>query len=112
VDKNKFTKAQIVENIHSQVNASKSTIRQVVDLFFMEIRKSLVEDKIVELRGFGTFELKTRKGRSKARNPRTGEIIQGKRHSIAIFRAGKELKDEVWNIRNIEEVPEPSEPQP
>ena len=33
-----------------------------MDLIFEEVKQALIEDRIVELRGFGTFEIRTRKG--------------------------------------------------
>ena len=51
-----------------------------------------------ELRGFGTFEVRIRKGKEKARNPKTGEIVSVDQHGVAVFRAGRELKEELWDI--------------
>jgi nucleoid DNA-binding protein len=45
-------------------------IHAVIDLFIEEIKTALTEGRVVELRGFGTFEIRVRKGRKKARNPR------------------------------------------
>ena len=39
-----------------------------------------------------------RKGREKARNPKTGELCSVEPHGVVFFRAGKELKDAVWSI--------------
>ena len=76
----KLTKADIVDNIYLKVPASKKKIQQVVDL-----------------RGFGTFEVKTRKGR-KARNPKTGEAVDVADHGVAIYRPGREIKNQVWKV--------------
>jgi integration host factor subunit beta len=70
----------------------------VVDLFINEIKNALISRKIIELRGFGTFEVKIRKGRKKARNPKTGEVLSINSHGIAAFRAGKELRRDVWSL--------------
>ena len=69
---------------------------------FAEIKRGLEEDRVIELRGFGTFEVRTRKGRERARNPKTGEIVAVETHGVAIFRPGKELKDSVWDLREHE----------
>lgn len=97
--KEKFTKADIIENIHGELNLNRNDIHEVLDAFFEELKKGLQDEKIIELRGFGTFEVKTRKGREKARNPKTGEVVSVDTHGVAIFRPGKELKDFVWNLR-------------
>ena len=96
----KLTKAEIVEIIAEKSSVSKKDIHFIIDAIFEEIRKALVEDKIVELRGFGTFEIRTRKGRKKARNPKTGQPIQVSDHGVAVFRPGKEMKESAWSLRN------------
>ena len=93
----KLTKADIVDNIYLKVPASKKKIQQVVDLFFDSVRTGLLEGQVVELRGFGTFEVKTRKGR-KARNPKTGEAVDVADHGVAIYRPGREIKNQVWKV--------------
>ena len=95
----KLTKAEIISHIALKLELNKKDVHQVLDEFFAEIKAALEEDKIAELRGFGTFEIRTRKGREKARNPKTGEIVPVQAHGVAIFRPGKELKQSVWNIR-------------
>jgi len=96
---NKLTKAEIIENIYPEVNVSKKNIHRIIDLFFEEIKEALLQDKVIELRGFGTFELKTRKGR-RARNPKTGEKVTVENHGVAVFRPGRELKQKVWSLRH------------
>ena len=95
----KLTKAEIVEAIVEKSGVSKGDIHLIVDAIFEEIRDALCNDKIVELRGFGTFEIRMRKGRQKARNPKTGETIQVNDHGVAVFRPGKELKESTWALR-------------
>jgi integration host factor subunit beta len=102
---NKFTKADIVDSIYNKTGINRKDIRDVVDLFIDEIKKALVGQMVIELRGFGTFEIRIRKGRKKARNPKTGEFLSVGSHGIAAFRAGRELKQEVWNLPQ-----EPGEP--
>lgn len=96
----KLTKAEIVNNIYESVDVNKKDIHTIIDSFFDEVKNALVDSKIVELRGFGTFEVKTRKAREKARNPKTGEIIPVDSHGVTVFRPGKELKELTWNVKN------------
>jgi integration host factor subunit beta len=95
----KLTKAEIVETISERAGLNKKDIHNIVDSIFEEIRDALIEDKIVELRGFGTFEVRTRRGRKKARNPKTGEPIHVIDHGVTVFRPGKELKESTWALR-------------
>jgi integration host factor subunit beta len=95
----KKTKADFIEALYDQTNINRKDIHLLIDKFVEQIKESLIADNVVELRGFGTFEVKTRKGRIKARNPRTGETVSVKDHGVAIFRPGKELKELVWSTR-------------
>lgn len=95
----KLTKAQIVESISAEVDVSKKDIHYIIDQFFDQVKNALLEDKVVEFRGFGTFEVRTRKGRERARNPKTGETVQVRNHGVVVFRPGKELKEASWSLR-------------
>ena len=99
----KLTKAAIIESLHNKLSLSRADIHRVIDELFEEIKDGLKDSRIIELRGFGTFEVRVRKGRAKARNPKTGEVVAVERHGVAIFRPGKELKDFVWDITDGEE---------
>ena len=95
----KLTKAEIIENLFEKHDISKNEIHDMIDDLFDLMKGALQKDKIIELRGFGTFEIRTRKGRDKARNPKTGEIVPVKTHGVAVFRPGKELKQIAWPLR-------------
>ena len=96
----KLTKAAIIESLHNKIGLSRADIHRVIDELFEEIKDGLKDDRIIELRGFGTFEVRTRKGIEKARNPKTGEVVSVDTHGVAIFRPGKELKDCIWDLRD------------
>ena len=99
----KLTKAAIIENLHNKLGYNKDQIHVVIDELFEGIKDGLKDSRVIELRGFGTFEVRIRKGRAKARNPKTGEVVAVERHGVAIFRPGKELKDFVWDITEGDE---------
>ncbi|KPJ87954.1 MAG: hypothetical protein AMS17_06985 [Spirochaetes bacterium DG_61] len=86
-----MTKAEIVEIISEKLGLTKKDIARVVDLFFEIIKEGLRSDEHIELRGFGTFEVKTREERE-ARNPKTGETVTVPKRKVPYFRPGKELK--------------------
>jgi integration host factor subunit beta len=94
----KFTKVDIVDAIYEKTGMSRAEIRNTVDLFIDEMKEALVRRQVIELRGFGTFEVKVRKARPRARNPRTGETIVIRSHGAVAFRSGRELKQAVWSI--------------
>lgn len=95
----KLTKAEIIENIHGkEPTIGRTNIHAVIDLLFEELKAGLAEGKVIELRGLGTFEVRARRGKDRARNPKTGEIVSVEDHGVACFRAGKELQEKVWNL--------------
>ncbi len=97
--KEKLTKAEIIENIHNtEPSISRADIHSVIDCLFDELKNGLAEGKVIELRGLGTFEVRSRKGKDHARNPKTGEKVSVEDHGVALFRAGKELQEKVWNL--------------
>jgi integration host factor subunit beta len=99
----KITKADLVDAIYNKIKMERREIKDVVDLFIGEVKSALVSHKVIELRGFGTFEIKIRKGREKARNPKTGELFSVGSHGVALFKAGRELRQDVWNLQREEQ---------
>ena len=94
----KFTKADIVDALYEKTVMNRKDIRQVIDLFTDEVKDALMNRYAIELRGFGTFEVRVRKARLKARNPKTGQAVSSRSHGIVTFRSGRELKQDVWAI--------------
>ena len=95
---NKVTKADIIDALYEKTGMTRKEIYKTVDVFIDTVKEALVQRKIIELRGFGTFEVKVRKARMGARNPRTGEIIDIRSRGAVSFRPGRELKQAVWSI--------------
>ena len=94
----KLSKAEIVKNINESTGIPDANVLRIINAFFDEIKEGMKDDRIAELRGFGTFETKVRKGKEKARNPKTGESCSVESHKIVKFYPGKELKDYIWNV--------------
>ena len=94
----KVTKFDLVEAVYSDVNCEKKVVQSVLESLLEQIKESLKDGSTIELRGFGTFELRLRKGREKARNPKTGEHLSVSPHYVAAFRSGQELKKALWEL--------------
>jgi integration host factor subunit beta len=101
----KITKAEIIDSVYEKTGINRKDIKVAVDLALDGIKNSLASGTIIELRGFGTFEIRIRKGRQKARNPKTGETVSVSSHGTVAFRAGKELRQAVWNLPLSEHPP-------
>lgn len=94
----KVTKFDLVESVYENTSYDKKVVQTVIDSFLEEIKNSLKDSSTIELRGFGTFELRLRKGKESARNPKTGDKVSVAPHYVAAFRSGQELKNALWNL--------------
>ena len=99
----KYTKADIVDSVYNKTGTNRKEIRDLMDLITEDIMDALRKVYTIELRGFGTFEVRIRKGRKKARNPKTGELLSVNSHGTVAFRAGRDLRKDVWNIKQKNE---------
>ena len=89
-----LTKADIAEQLFDQLGLNKREAKEVVELFFEEISRSLENNVQVKLSGFGNFELKEKKERP-GRNPKTGEDVPISARRVVTFHAGQKLKARV-----------------
>ena len=86
-----LTKAEIAEMLYEELGINKREAKDLVDLFFEEIRVSLEANEEVKLSGFGNFELRDKRQRP-GRNPKTGEDIPISARRVVTFRPGQKLK--------------------
>src|SRR5271168_2410174 len=89
-----LTKAEMAEALFDQLGLNKREARELVDLFFEEIRAALSSGEQVKLSGFGNFDLRD-KNRRPGRNPKTGEEIPISARRVVTFRPGQKLKARV-----------------
>ena len=94
----KLTKIDLVESVYLNTKIEKQDVQKVIDNLLEQLKSSMSDGKTIELRGFGTFETRLRKGRLKARNPKTGEIVSVEPHYVAVFRPGRELKNAISDL--------------
>jgi integration host factor subunit beta len=64
----------------------------IVEAFFQSIIYALNSGDKVEIRGFGNFRVKDRSPR-KARNPKTGDVVDVPAKKVLHFKMGKELRE-------------------
>lgn len=69
-----LTKAEMSESLFEKLGISKRDAKDLVELFFEEVRRSLENGEQVKLSGFGNFDLRDKSQRP-GRNPKTGEDI-------------------------------------
>jgi integration host factor subunit beta len=91
------TKKEIVKTISEEIGLTQLKTKEIVQKTFDAIVETLVEDKRIELRNFGVFEVKQRAAR-KARNPRTGEKVFVPEKYVVTFKPGKEMEERVREL--------------
>jgi len=87
-----MTKAELVDEVARVVQLTKKQAETIVNIVFDSIVESLRAGEKIELRGFGSFRLRSRKSRT-GRNPKTGEKVDVPSKKIPYFKPGKELKE-------------------
>ena len=92
-----MTKKEIVKTISEEIGLTQLKTKEIVQKTFDAIVDTLVEDKRIELRNFGVFEVKKRAAR-KARNPRTGEKVLVPEKFVVTFKPGKEMEGRVHEL--------------
>jgi integration host factor subunit beta len=98
----KTTKVDLVNALYEKTGMNRREIGRFVDLFVLELKNALASRSLIELRGFGTFEVKQRKARSGVRNPKTGEPVTLAAHGVVSFKPGQDLKQSAWTAFNDE----------
>ncbi|HVC37718.1 MAG TPA: integration host factor subunit alpha [Gammaproteobacteria bacterium] len=89
-----LTKAEMAEALFEELGLNKREAKELVDLFFEEVRLALAEGQQVKLSGFGNFDLRSKNQRP-GRNPKTGEEIPISARRVVTFRPGQKLKARV-----------------
>jgi integration host factor subunit alpha len=89
-----LTKADMAEHLFEELGLNKREAKDIVEMFFEEIRGALERGEQVKLSGFGNFDLREKKERP-GRNPKTGEEIPITARRVVTFRPGQKLKSRV-----------------
>ena len=92
-----ITKLDLVNHLNEKLGLNKVESKELVEAFFDEIKKSLINNEEVKISGFGNFKILNKKERP-GRNPKTGEpsIISARR--VVTFKAGQKLRKKISNI--------------
>ncbi len=98
-----LTKADMAERLFDDLGINKRKAKELVEIFFEEIRAALERGQQVKLSGFGNFDLRDKNQRP-GRNPKTGEEIPITARRVVTFRPGQKLKARVDVLKG--EVPQ------
>ena len=89
-----LTKADMAEKLFEELGLNKREAKELVEMFFEEVRAALENGRQVKLSGFGNFDLREKNERP-GRNPKTGEEIPMSARRVVTFRSGHKLKARV-----------------
>lgn len=89
-----MTKKDIVMKVSNDTNVAQVDVKKVVQKTLDAVVESLERGETVELRNFGVFKVKHRRGRL-GRNPRTGQEVQVPEKKVVVFKPGLILKGKV-----------------
>ena len=87
-----MNKSELIKALAEDSGLSAEESNVVVNTFFDCMREGLIEGNRVEIRGLGSFKLKSYAGYA-GRNPKTGASVKVAPKKLPFFRAGKDLKD-------------------
>ena len=93
-DARTLTKAELAELLFDRVGLNKREAKDLVEMFFLEIRNTLSQGDSVKLSGFGNFQVRQKPARP-GRNPKTGEMVPIAARRVVTFHASQKLKDVV-----------------
>lgn len=87
-----LTKADLIEEVLRVTELPRKESETIVETIFESIIDALQKGDKIEIRGFGSFRTRQRRGRV-GRNPKTGEKVEVPAKKIPFFKPSKELKD-------------------
>src|ERR1700735_1579474 len=94
-----MTKAELVEEVTRVTELPRKESEAVVKTIFDSIIAALQTSDKIEIRGFGSFRTRQRRGRT-GRNPKTGAKGEAPPKRIPFFKPSKELKDFVNHAKS------------
>ena len=90
-----MTKSELIARLASRypqlvAKDAEYAVKMILDA----MTQSLVSGQRIEIRGFGSFQVKVREARE-GRNPKTGEEVKIPAKRTPFFKVGKELKERI-----------------
>ena len=89
-----MTKSDLIDVLCETQKLPKGRAELLVHVIFDALEAALKRGERIEIRGFGSFELRSYRGYD-GRNPRTGSAVAVRPKRLPFFKVGKELKERV-----------------
>ncbi|MBN2705105.1 MAG: integration host factor subunit beta [Deltaproteobacteria bacterium] len=89
-----MNKSELIEELSNRSDLNLKVSETIVNLLIDNMKKALLDEDRIELRGFGSFHVEYYKPYT-GRNPKTGESIQVQEKRLPFFKVGKDLKERI-----------------
>ncbi len=90
-----MNKSDLIESLTQRLsNLPAKDIEIIVNTIFDSMTTAMSQGNRIEIRGFGSFEVRTRQPRV-GRNPKTGDSVDVGLRKVPFFKVGKELRERV-----------------
>ncbi len=89
------TKKELAKTLADGLGLKGVQADRCVDALFAALREAILQGGRIEVRGFGSWEVRETKPKPMARNPRTGEVVYVPGRKKVRFKVGKDLKREL-----------------
>ncbi|MCK5680741.1 integration host factor subunit beta [bacterium] len=89
-----MNKSELIEELANRSDLKLRVSETIVNLIVDNMKKALLDEERIELRGFGSFHIEYYKGYT-GRNPKTGESIEVGKKRLPFFKVGKDLKERI-----------------
>lgn len=89
-----MTKAELVKEVSKSTGIEATTVMAVVEGLMEAVKGSLAKGNAIYLRGFGTFEVKTRKAKT-GRNITKNTTVVIPEHKVPAFKPCPDFKNQV-----------------
>ena len=91
-----MTRSDLIELLALRKYINITTAEAVIHEIFADMTDALVTGNRIEVRGFGTFEIREYNGHV-GRNPKSGKEVTVTAKKRPFFKVGKELKERILN---------------
>ena len=96
------TKMELAQVLFDELGLNRREAKELVELFFEEIRTALENGDSVKFSGFGSFSVRDKPQRP-GRNPKTGEEVPVSARRVVTYKASQKIKDRVaGSVKMIE----------
>ncbi len=89
-----MTKSELIEQLTTRCKLPRGQAELIINLMFDGMSDALRQGQRIEIRGFGSFEVRDYKA-YEGRNPRTGEPVKVDAKRLPFFKVGKELRERI-----------------